>query len=196
MIRYKEYFIETCPAGDDHLDHKEDIVCHVYKRYSGKETRRKKEGSFLVTGNEIGDYGSKEAAVIAYMRRAYPNNVWRDRLMYRLLTAAERQLHKRYKKLLIRLLSRNGARITSFPIPDEDGCSDYPIVEIFYGKYDNPSISVTDVYLNEYGEIMIDGINEQRGSRERGFQAYPEHYSSLLHFATQALGFSNHLKTK
>ena len=59
----------------------------------------------------------------------------------------------------------------------------------FYGKHDNPNISITDVYLDEHGEPCVDGIDEEIGSVERGFQVYPEQISWVLDFLTVALGF-------
>lgn len=101
-----------------------------------------------------------------------------------------KQLQTAQKALLIDVLKHNGGRITSHPVPvpDEDGETEYPITMTFYGKYDNPNISITDVYLNEREELFVDGIDDI-GVVGRGFQVYPEQLPWVLDFIMIALGF-------
>lgn len=126
-----------------------------------------------------------------YKHNAYPENNLTDEDQYHKIQQLEEQLQTDQKKLLVTLLNRNGGRITSHPVPDEEGDIEYPVTMTFYGKYDNPNISITDVHLNEQEELYIDGINEADGKIERGFQVYPEHYSWTLSFLAVVLGFKN-----
>ena len=188
MIQYKKYIVEVKSAGKEDLDHKQDIICYVYiQNFEGIKERE--VGSFLIMGYEIADYGSTEKAVTAYMRRRYPDKSVKVMLLYRFLNLLERLLQKQQMSLLVQLLNRHDRRITSFPAPDEYGGYDYPLTMLFYDRHKNLCISVTDVYLDEQGKIRVDGINEQSNYMERGLQAYPEHYSKLLDFILQALGF-------
>ena len=193
MIQYKKYIIEVESAGNEDLDHKQDIICHVY-RQNFKGIKEREVGSFLVTGHEIAGYGSTEKAVTAYMRRSYPDKRMKGRLLYRFLNLLERLLQKQQRSLLVRLLNRYGKRITSFPVPDEYGGYDYPVTMLFYDQHENLCIGVTDVYLDEQAIIRVDGIDEQSSYMERWLQACPEHYSRLLDFTLQALGFPRYRK--
>ena len=122
-------------------------------------------GHFTITSNEIGDYGSLDKAIIAYMHRDYPDNNPADEERYSMIRKQEKQLQSVQKALLIDILKQNGGRVTSYPVPDEDGGTD------------------------EHGEPCVDGIDEEIGSVERGFQVYPEQISWVLDFLTVALGF-------
>ena len=186
MIKYGIYTIETVPTGNNNSDCKADVSCHVYKA-----TKSEAVDNFLITGNETSDYGSLETAVTAYMCRYFPDNDTNDEKFYRNLNKREQRLQEDYKKLILKLVKKHGGRITSLPIPDKYGCSDYPVTTAFYGKHDNPNISITNVYISEYGEIMVDGVNEDTGYKEREYRAYPEHYSCLLDFIGFALGLRN-----
>lgn len=188
-MNYKQYYIETESAGNTHLDHTNDIRCKVYKQVPDNSQKNVEIGQFIVTGNELGDYRSLDTAIIAYMHRYYPNNNPADEERYRKMQILEAQLQTDQKALLIDILNHNGGRITSYPVPDEDGGVEYPVTITFYGKHDNPNISITDVYLDEHGEPYVDGIDETIGSLERGFQVYPEHVSWVLDFLSVALGF-------
>lgn len=188
-MNYKQYYIETESAGNTDLDHINDVRCQVYKQAPDNSQKKVEIGQFIITGNEIRDYGSLDTAIIAYMHRDYPDNNPSDEERYRKMQEQEAQLQADQKALLIDILNRNGGRITSYPVPDEDGGVEYPITMAFYGKHGNPNISITDVYLNEHDEPYVDGIDEEIGSVERGFQVYPEHVSWALDFLTIALGF-------
>lgn len=188
-MKYKEYNIETTPADNTDIDHANDICCTVYKQTSNADQKNVEIGNFTITTNEIGDYGSLEAAIIGYMHRDYPDNNPADEERYSKIKKLEKQLQAEQKSLLIDILNRNGRRITSHPVPDEEGDVEYPITMAFYGKHDNPNISIMSVYLNEHDETYVDGIDEEIGSVERGFQVYPEHVSWVLDFLTIALGF-------
>lgn len=188
-MNYKQYYIETESAGNTDLDHTSDVCCKVYKQAPAGSQKKVEIGQFIITGNEIRDYGSLDTAIIAYMRRDYPDNHPADEERYRKMQEQETQLQTDQKALLIDILNHNGGRITSYPVTDEDGCIEYPVTMTFYGKHDNPNISITAVYLNEHGEPYVDGIDEAIGSLERGFQVYPEHVSWVLDFLSIALGF-------
>ncbi len=188
-MNYKQYYIETESAGNTDLDHTYDVCCKVYKQATADSQKKVEIGQFIITGNEIGDYGSLNTAIIAYTHRDYPDNNPADEEKYHTMQEQEAQLRAGQKNLLIDILNRHGGRITSYPVPDEDGGVEYPVTMTFYGKHDNPNISITDVYLNEHGESYVDGIDEAIGSLERGFQVYPEHVSWVLDFLSIALGF-------
>lgn len=186
-MNYKQYYIETESACNIGLNHTEDVCCKVYKQSV-------QIGHFTITGNEIGDYGSLDKAIIAYMHRDYPDNNPADEERYLKIRKQEKQLQSAQKALLIDILKQNGGRVTSYPVPDEDGGTEYPVTMTFYGKHDNPNISITDVYLDEHGEPCVDGIDEEIGSVERGFQVYPEQISWVLDFLTIALSFKKQEK--
>lgn len=183
MIKYGIYIIETVLADNDSSDCKADVTCHVYKA-----TKTEEVDSFSITSNELSDYGSLETAVTAYMRQFFPDNSTNDVKCYRNLNKRERRLQEDYKKLIIKLVKKHGGRITSLPISDKYGYSEYPVTTAFYGKHDNPNISITNVYISEYGGIMVDGVNEDTGYKESEYRVYPEHYSCLLDFIGFALG--------
>lgn len=184
-MKYKDYLIETAPAGHTDIDHVKDVCCTVYR--NGSEV-----GRFTVTQNELGEYGSLDKAVRAYMQRDYPDNARREEARYRRLRKTETRLQKRQRALLTDILRRNGGRVTSYPVPDEDGGVEYPVSMACYGEYGNPNISITDVHLNEHGELYVDGIDESRGTAERNYPVYPEQYSWTLAFLSVALGFRKH----
>lgn len=181
-MKHKSYLIETRPAGNTDIDHVKDVCCTVYR--NGSEV-----GRFTVTQNELGEYDSLEKAVTAYMQRDYPDNARREEARYRRIRKAETRLQKRQRALLTAILRRNGGRVTSYPVPDEDGGVEYPVTMAGSGKYGNSKISITDVYLDEYGELYVDGIDESTGAAERNYPVYPEQYSWTLVFLSTALGF-------
>lgn len=111
-----------------------------------------------------------------------------DEERYQKIKELRVRLQTEQKALLIDLLKHNGEHITLHPVSDEEGNIEYPVTMTFYGKHDNPNISITDVYLNERGEPYVDGIDEATGSVERGFQVYPEQISWVLDFLAIALG--------
>ena len=139
--------------------------------------------------DRLGEYDSLEKAVRAYMQRDYPDNAWRDEVRYRRMRKMETRLQKRQRALLTAILRRNGDRVTSYPVPDEDGGVEYPVTMTCSGRYDNPNISITDVHLDKYGELYVDGIDESTGAAERNYPVYPEQYSWTLVFLSTALGF-------
>ena len=165
-MKHKSYLIETTPAGNTDIDHVKDVCCTVYR--SGSEV-----GRFTVTQNELGEYDSLEKAVKAYMQRDYPDNAWRDEARYRRIRKTETRLQKRQRALLTAILRCNGGRVTSYPVPDEDGGVEYPVTMAGSGKYGNPKISITDVYLDEYGELYVDCIDESTGAAERNYPVCP-----------------------
>lgn len=190
-MKYKEYNIEITPAGNTSIDHTDDICCTVYKQNPNADQKNVEIGHFTVTANEIGDYGSLEAAIIGYMHRDYPDNNPADEERYSKIKKLEKQLQAEQKALLIDILNRNGRHITSYPVPDEDGGVEYPITMAFYDKHSSSNISITDVYLNEAGVPYVDGIDEATGSIERGFRVYSEQCSWVLDFVTIALSFQD-----
>lgn len=181
-MKHKSYLIETMPAGNTDIDHVKDVCCTVCR--NGIEA-----GRFTVTQNELGEYDSLEKAVRAYMQRDYPDNTRREEARYRRMRKAETRLQKRQRALLTAILRRNGGRVTSYPVPDEDGGVEYPVTMTCSGKYGNPNISITDVHLDEHGELYVDGIDESTGAAERNYPVCPEQYSWTLAFLGIALGF-------
>lgn len=190
-MKYREYNIETTPAGNTDIDHPGDICCTVYKQTSNAGQKNVEIGNFTITTNEIGAYGSLEAAIIGYMHRDYPDNNPADEERYSRIKKLEKQLQAQQKALLIDILNRNGRHITSHPVPDEEESVEYSITMPFYGKHGNPNISITDAYLNECGVPYVDGIDEATGSIERGFRVYSEQCSWVLDFVTIALSFKD-----
>lgn len=190
ILQHEAYTLEIVPAGNDSLEHSEDVRCHVYKPSCHRKGEKEEADSFLITGNELSDYGSMETAVTAYMRRNYPDNIPQDERQYHRLNRQEQRLQEQQKELLVKLLKRHGGHITSLPVPDKDGCSDYPVTMVLSGRHDNLNINITDVYLDEK-HIRVDGVEQRCGSKQCDFHACPEHYSGLLDFAAFALGFRN-----
>lgn len=131
----------------------------------------------------------KFATSIQDIAKVESNHIQPDEERYHKIKELQAKLQMEQKALLIDLLKRNGGRITSHPVPDDDEDAEYPVTMAFYGKYDNPNISITDVYLNEYGEPYVDGIDEETGSVEREFHVYPEQISWVLDFLAITLGF-------
>ena len=130
----------------------------------------------------------KFATSIQDIAKVESNHTHPDEERYHKIKELQIKLQTEQKALLIDLLKHNGGRITSNPVPDDDEGVEYPVTMAFYGKHDNPNISITDVYLNEHGEPYVDGIDEATGSLERGFQVYPEQISWVLDFLAITLG--------
>lgn len=116
------------------------------------------------------------------------NRTYSNEERYQKIKELQVKLQTEQKTLLIDLLKHNGERITLHPVSNEEGDIEYPVTMTFYGKHDNPNVSITDVYLNEHGEPYVDGIDEVTGSIERGFQVYPEQISWVLDFLAITLG--------
>lgn len=179
-----KYYVDNMPVGDD----TNDTYCVVYSE-DPNETPASEVGNFTVTEGEEKAYGSLDAAIIAYMRRNYPDNGPRGEQRLYILRARKRELQGDIRAMILDLLSRCDKRITSFPVPDEDGCVEYPITMALYRELNSPMISLTSVYLDSDGILKADGDDEVRGTTERGFQLYPEHYAWALDFITLALGY-------
>lgn len=115
-----------------------------------------------------------------------------NRIRYKWLHARQQRLLAKMKAQILRLLSQNGGRITFQPDPQavEDDCVEYPVTMSFYGKHDNPNISITDIYLDDDGEMMVDGSDSCLGNEETGFTVYPEHYAWVLDFIAIVLGYN------
>lgn len=189
-MNYKGFYIETTSAGNTDTDHTDDVCCTVYKEGQSEPQKRVEIGHFDITTNEIGDYGTLEAAIIGHMQRDYPDNDLEHEERYHKIQELQESLQAEQKTLLIDLLKRNGGRVTSHPVPDEDGSVEYPVTMAFYGNYDNPNISITDVYLDGNGDLYVDGIDESTGIVEHKYQVYPEQCAWVLNFLALALGFN------
>lgn len=189
-MNYKGFYIETTSVGNTDIDHANDVCCMVYKEDQSDPLKRVEIGHFDITTNEIGGYGSLEAAIMGHMQRDYPDNDPEHEERYHKIQKLQEKLQTEQKALLIDLLKRNGGRITSHPVPDDDGGVEYPITMTFYGKYDNPNISITDVYLDKNGEPHVDGVDESTGIVEREYRIYPEQCAWVLDFLAIALGFN------
>lgn len=123
------------------------------------------------------------------MRRYHPNNTQKDKKRYQRLLLRKQQVQNDMLAMILNLLSRHGNRINSYPVPDEDGCVEYPVSMTLYGKHNDPMISITSVYLDEANLLKADGVNESKCITECGFVLYPEHYSWTLDFIAIALGY-------
>lgn len=188
-MNYGKFYIQITPACNPGIDHAKDTCCTVYKQKQSGMPEQAKIGQFTITTNEIGDYGSLEDAIIGHLQRDYPDNNPQHEKCYRKIQKLQEHLQTEQKALIVDLLKRKGGCVTSHPMPDEEGNVEYPITMTFYGEHNNPNISITNVYLNEHGEIYVDGIDESTGTVERGFQVYPEHRAWVLSFLSIALGF-------
>ena len=91
-MNYKQYYIETESACNTGLDHTEDVCCKVYKQNPDTPHQNVQIGHFTITSNEIGDYGSLDKAIIAYMHRDYPDNNPADEERYSMIRKQEKQL--------------------------------------------------------------------------------------------------------
>lgn len=187
-MNYQNYIIEFSSAGRTDLDHTGDMFCKVFHRHPDGTPQAEILNSFIITGGEIHDYGSAEAAVMAYMRRKFPDNEVQDIQDYRQLLERQRELQGRMKQLAERLLARHGGRITSYPEPDEYGGMDYPVTIIFYGKYGTQDINITAIYLDADGRLRADGIDDRNGTIEKNFEVPSEHYAGAIAFLAFALG--------
>lgn len=117
---------------------------------------------------------------ISKMTNNYTQPVSEER--YHKIKELQVRLQTEQKALLIDLLKHNGGRVTLHPISNDDEDVEYPVTMTFYEDYNNPDISITDVYLNEHGEPYVDGIDEATGFIKKGFQIYPEQISWVLDF--------------
>ena len=188
---FGKYYIETEPANNQHIDHVKDVKCKVFRHGNDNSLVPEEISNFIITGNELFDYGSLDKAIRAYMCCDYTENDLSDKACYQKIHEEERLLQNRMKDLLIRLLDSQDGHVTSLPVPDKDGCVEYPVSMFFYGRRGNLNISVTDVYFNENSALCVDGMDESKGNFEHGFQVCPEHYLGILDFLAIALGFKN-----
>lgn len=186
-MKYGDYIIEYILTGDTHIDHADDIICRVYRQYEGT-SEVEMLNSFIITGGEIHDYGSAEAAITAYMRRNYPANAEQDIQEYLKLQEHQKELQQRMKQLIGSLLARHGGNITSYPITDEYGGCDYPVTMLFHGYHGSRDINITSIYLDEAGRLKASGIDDHDGTIERALEVNPEHYAGMLAFLAFALG--------
>ena len=92
------------------------------------------------------------------------------------------------KRLIERMLTRHGGRITSYPVTDEYGGSDYPVTMIFRGNRGCRNINMTDIRLDENGRLKAGGIDDHDGTVEKNLEILPEHYARTLAFLAFALG--------
>jgi hypothetical protein len=105
---------------------------------------------------------------------------------YNRLSKEEKKLNDQTKDLIIKTLKENNGRIKFVP---EDEYDEYPISIVLYGKYDNPAIDISDVYLGKDDTIFADGINVESCLKEERFPIYPEQFSNVLHFIAAILGW-------
>ena len=117
---------------------------------------------------------------IAKMTNNHTHLVGEER--YHKIKELQKKLQVEQKALLIDLLKHNGGRVTLHPISNDDEDIEYPVTMTFYEEYNNPDISITDVYLNEHEEPYVDGIDEATGSVKQKLQVYPEQISWVLDF--------------
>lgn len=129
------------------------------------------------------------ATSIQDIAKVKSNHTHPDKERYHKIKELQKKLQAEQKALLIDLLKHNGGRVTLHPISNDDEDVEYPVTMTFYEEYNNPDISITDVYLNEHEEPYVDGIDEATGSVKQKLQVYPEQISWVLDFLTIALGF-------
>lgn len=186
-MKIGKYHIIPMPIQNNTGEHKIVIYSRNPRAWNFNR-ERDKIGSFTVTAEQEREHGSLVAAITAYMSRNYPQPSRTNQRRCRRLQHRERRLQADIDMMIRRLLALHGGRIMYHPEPDEDGCVEYPVSMALYDKHDNPTINITDVYLDEDGILRTDGTDDE-GSNNRGFQLYPEHYSWALDFITIALGF-------
>ena len=187
-MKYRNYTIEIAHAGRTDLDHKDDILCHVYNLQPDGMQSTDVQISFTITSGEVHDYGSAEAAVTAYMRRTYPDNEVQDIRDYRIVQEKQGMLRQEMKQLIERLLARHGGCVVAYPTPDEYGASDYPVTIPFYGRYGAQNINIVSLCLDADGRLKADGIDDRDGTIEKGLEVPSEHYAGALAFLAFALG--------
>lgn len=104
----------------------------------------------------------------------------------KLLAEGQGKLYAEYIQFITDAISRHGGRIRYVPESNDDDSTDYPVTSTLYGKHDNPSINITDVYL--IGDaIHADGIDNETGDKRERFFIYPEHLSDILSFVGHVL---------
>lgn len=184
-MKYGKFYVDPVPVGDG----SDDTYCRVFPgdpNAPGYDADAAETDNFTITQTEEQEYGSLDAAIHAYMRQHHPDNAPAHERCFRRIQRREHRLSNATERLLRDLLTRCGGRVSYHPQPDEDGCTDYPISMALYGRHDNPTINITDVYLD--GNILrADGF-DNNGDRNRGFELHPEHYSWTLEFVAIALG--------
>lgn len=186
-MKYGGYIIEYTSTDNTHIDHTDDIFCRVYRQPEGT-SETEMLNSFIVTGGEIHDYGSAEAAITAYMRRNYPSNDEQDIQEYRRLQKRQKEVQHQVEELIKHLLARHGGNITSHPIADEYGGCDYPVTMLFHGYRGSQNINITGIYLDKAGRLKACGIDDYDGTFEQALEIHPEHYEGTLDFLAFALG--------
>lgn len=85
-------------------------------------------------------------------------------------------------------IRQNGGRISlKLPQTDDDWVNfEFPVTSALYGRHFNDNVDITDVYIQPgYSTIYADGQVE--GSKQQGYQIYPEHYSDVLWFIASVL---------
>lgn len=169
-MKYGNYIIEFSKVGNTDLDHKDDVLCKIHLQRHDGTPEVEAQNDFIITGGEIYDYGSTEAAIMAYMRREYPINDTLDILDYRLLQKRQMELHWRIKRFVEHLLARHGGCITSYPVPDEYGGTDYPATMVFNGPKGTQDVNITTLYLDADGRLKANGIDDRDGTIEKNLE--------------------------
>lgn len=112
------------------------------------------------------------------------------------LVQKEQTLKNEMKQLIISAIKDNGGRIKFFYSEDDLEDVEFPIVSTLNGKYSNPNICITDVYLGIFDNIYADGIDQQHYNKETELLILPEQYSDIVHFISVVLGWNNPLQYK
>jgi hypothetical protein len=110
---------------------------------------------------------------------------------YNRLLEEEEKLNGQMKDLIVKTLKEHNGRIT-FVLEDE--YDQYPVSIILYGRYDNPAIDISDVYLGKEDIVYADGINVESCLKEQRFPILQEQFLNVLYFIAAVLGWKQEIK--
>ena len=104
------------------------------------------------------------------------------------LFSRENILRQDMRASILKHLRCNNGRITlQLPQTENDWINfDFPVTSTLYGRHDNDSVDITDIYINKDSSVIYaDG--QVSGEMRREYQIYPEHYSDVLWFIQAVL---------
>jgi hypothetical protein len=105
---------------------------------------------------------------------------------YNRLLKEEKKLNGQMKDLIIKTLKRHYGIIKFVPKGKYDK---YPMRAILWGRYNNPEVNISEIYLGKNDDICANGTNVEFCHKEEHFKICPEFYLDALHFIATALGW-------
>lgn len=111
---------------------------------------------------------------------------------YDALFNREAALRQDMQAFILQQIRRNNGRITlQLPQTEDDWENfEFPVTATLYGRHDNDSVNITDVYINQGSSTLIYVDGQVDYNMQRGYQIYPEHYSDVLWFITTVLNLN------